>query len=340
MQDYYNVEYGDDIIAEVIRGLPSFLVSTTRTPWNLVKPKLDREPQGVALIDSLEIDHLAMWARELPLADCAVGIGGAAAMDGAKYLSLQRGIPYYLIPTTVSNNACLTDLIGSHREGMRQTITGAKTSELVVIDYSIIRQAPLQMNRSGLGELLCHNTAVFDWKLASSHGYLPRWDSSLADESIGLLERAIGIAAELRDVSKTAIDTMIDIWKQVGNLSHIYGPEHTFAVGSDHPFSWNLVKVTDGRLLHSEAVSLGDVIISYLQDNQAERIANALVEAEALFLPDEIGSSWDATYDCLRTLPDYIRGLSNTYPYTIIDEVDFDDSTLANIRDFLEQYRN
>ena len=68
--------------------------------------------------------------------------------------------------------------------------------------------------------------------------------------------------------------------------------------------------------------------------------ANALVEAEAHFLPDEIGSSWNATYECLRTLPDYIRGLSNTYPYTIIDEVDFDDSTLSNIRDFLEEYRS
>ena len=63
---------------------------------------------------------------------------------------------------------------------------GWAVPEAVYVDFDVIRTAPAELNRSGVGDVLCYHTAHFDWKLAHDSGQEERrwpYDERLVDEA-------------------------------------------------------------------------------------------------------------------------------------------------------------
>ena len=63
--------------------------------------------------------------------------------------------------------------------------------EAVYVDLDVIRSAPPQLNRSGVGDVLCHHTAHVDWKLARDAGQEDRrwpYDERLVAEALEQLD--------------------------------------------------------------------------------------------------------------------------------------------------------
>ena len=91
-------------------------------------------------------------------------------MDVAKYVSWRNQIPLYQIPTCISVNACFTHMIAV-REGGRVRYVGDAVPRMVYVDYGLVRKAPPELNRAGLGDILSCYTGLFDWKMCIRDRY-------------------------------------------------------------------------------------------------------------------------------------------------------------------------
>ena len=104
--------------------------------------------------------------------------------------------------------------------------------------------------------------------------------------------RCLKVAPFLKDLSEAAITELVALWVRVGELIDQYGCMN-FTGASEHVFALNLTRVTGKRLIHGQCVGLGVVVMSLLQRNAPEVMAEAFVAAGARFKPTDIGCTWD-----------------------------------------------
>jgi glycerol-1-phosphate dehydrogenase [NAD(P)+] len=94
-----------------------------------------------------------------------IGVGGGKALDVAKYTASLAGLPYFAVPTSLSNDGFCSPQASLTLEGKRRSLP-TNLPEAVVVDLDICQQAPLALWHSGVGDLSSKFTAVSDWKLA------------------------------------------------------------------------------------------------------------------------------------------------------------------------------
>jgi glycerol-1-phosphate dehydrogenase [NAD(P)+] len=94
-----------------------------------------------------------------------IGLGGGKALDVAKYAASLAELPYFAVPTSLSNDGFCSPQASLTLEGKRHSLpTGPP--EAVVVDLAVCQRAPLPLWHSGVGDLCSKFTAVSDWKLA------------------------------------------------------------------------------------------------------------------------------------------------------------------------------
>jgi glycerol-1-phosphate dehydrogenase [NAD(P)+] len=81
-----------------------------------------------------------------------IGIGGGKALDVAKYTASLAGLPYFAVPTSLSNDGFCSPQASLTWEGKRRSLpTGLP--EAVVVDLAICERAPRTLWHSGIGDL-------------------------------------------------------------------------------------------------------------------------------------------------------------------------------------------
>src|SRR5262249_52621371 len=165
-----------------------------------------------------------------------IGVGGGKALDVAKYAASLAGLPYFAVPTSLSNDGFCSPQASLTLEGKRRSLpTGLP--EAVVVDLAVCQQAPQALWHSGVGDLCSKFTAVSDWKLAYYRRGVPVNDlaalmsdasvfqfmaNPVSDEQgIRLLATALmlnGVAMEIAGSSRPAsgsehlISHALDMW--------------------------------------------------------------------------------------------------------------------------------
>src|SRR5215469_4421761 len=101
-----------------------------------------------------------------------VGVGGGKALDVAKYTAGLAGLPYFAVPTSLSNDGFCSPQASLTLEGKRRSLpTGLP--EALVVDLAVCQRAPRTLWHSGVGDLCSKFTAVSDWKLAFKRREVP-----------------------------------------------------------------------------------------------------------------------------------------------------------------------
>src|SRR5215472_14716675 len=89
-----------------------------------------------------------------------VGVGGGKALDVAKYTASLAGLPYFAVPTSLSNDGFCSPQSSLTLEGKRRSLpTGLP--DAVVVDLAVCQGAPLALWHSGVGDLSSKFTAVW-----------------------------------------------------------------------------------------------------------------------------------------------------------------------------------
>lgn len=239
-------------------------------PERVAKSLREQDIAPVVWIEVAEndVESAARLFADLPTGVSAIlGVGGGKALDVAKYVGFLGRIPYYSVPTSLSNDGFCSPQSSLTIRGKRRSLPAALPFG-VIIDTAVCRQAPQVLTLSGVGDLVAKFTAIRDWKLAfhqtgepvndfaallsdgSIHAYLSHPTFDL--EGIRLLSTALllnGIAMEMCGSSRPAS-------------------------GSEHLISHALDAITKRPRLHGLQVGIATYVVSILQGENTVQIAS------------------------------------------------------------------
>jgi glycerol-1-phosphate dehydrogenase [NAD(P)+] len=99
-------------------------------------------------------------------AGCVVTIGSGTITDIGK-VSTSIGTPLVAVQTATSVNGYADSFSVLLRRGVKRT-SASRWPDTLLIDPAILRAAPAELNRAGVGDLMAMFTATADWYLASA----------------------------------------------------------------------------------------------------------------------------------------------------------------------------
>jgi len=118
------------------------------------------------VITSNDVDAAFATSKNIPSdAKAIIGIGGGKAIDFTKFTATIVQLPIVAVPTIVSNDGFCSPSASMVINGKRRTLK-TNIPEAVIVDTFILQKASERFLYSGIGDIICKYTAVFDWKLA------------------------------------------------------------------------------------------------------------------------------------------------------------------------------
>lgn len=250
-----------------------------------------------------------------------VGVGGGKALDVAKYLAFLGKLPYYAVPTSLSNDGFCSPQSSLTIGGKRRSVPAALPFG-VVIDTAVCEEAPRILTLSGVGDLVAKFSAVHDWKLAF-HATGEAVDDFAALLSDGALHSYLSHPTlDLEGIRRLATALMFN-----GISMEICGSSRP-ASGSEHLISHALDETAARPRLHGLQVGVATYIVSLLQEANAERIARLFHETgfwDAIAEDPFSRSEW---LEAIRTAPSVKVGF-----YTVLSSRD----VLPEVRRILDE---
>jgi len=97
--------------------------------------------------------------------DLIVGIGSGVIQDTCKYVSHKAKLPYAIVATAPSMDGYASVGAAMIWGGMKVTYN-AHVPEIIIGDIDVLKDAPMEMIKSGYGDILGKYSCLNDWKLA------------------------------------------------------------------------------------------------------------------------------------------------------------------------------
>jgi len=332
----HDVIFGRNLLQELALTVDApFLVVTMEDLWPLFRKQFDERSIVVHFVDSIERSALDALIERHAEVRAVVGLGGGQAVDVAKYVSWKRRIPLFQVPTSLSVNAPFAHRAAVRDEGIIKYV-GFTKPDAVYIDYDIITQAPLMLNRTGVGDIFCYHTAHEDWRLATEAGRCEeKWplDEAQISEARAVMMSCRDAAHDIRDVTEHGIRTLVEAlrWGGAAFLNNGWSPRPI--EGSEHTFFYSLEYLTKKHFLHGQPVGLGALLMSLLQDNDPEWMKDALDQCGVPYRPEDMGVTWEDCVAALRYMPEYVEQAGLWYTAAVHYEIT--DDYLARARELV-----
>lgn len=324
------VVYGNNLIGGIVKPGERFAVATMEIPWNLVKGGLPAKPEAVVFVRDMELRTLESVEKTVPPVDVVAGIGGGSSHDLAKYLALKKRARLVQVPTILSADAAVTSVIGIRQEGKVGYI-GHVIADQILVDFSLIKRAPKELVRYGAGDILSSHTATYDWRLASTRGKA-RFDQKFYDRAHEILSRLEQRRFDIADVTDEGIRTIVELYLGYAEIAEKLQSDRA-QEGSEHFYAYNVEHVTKKAYVHGKLLATGIVIMSYLQENEFEKIQQLTSDLGLETKLRATGLGKEDFSQILMTLKSFSE--EGAYYYSIINETQFDRPTVAKLYEML-----
>lgn len=96
--------------------------------------------------------------------DMIIGIGSGVINDIGKIVAAATGLPYIIVGTAPSMDGFASPTSSVIRDSLKVSVNSV-CPDVVIGDTEILRQAPLIMIRSGLGDMLAKYISVCEWRI-------------------------------------------------------------------------------------------------------------------------------------------------------------------------------
>jgi glycerol dehydrogenase-like iron-containing ADH family enzyme len=320
--DVFPLTIENGVAVERLRELAAdAIVCTMAEPWALVADAVPMPAHRIECL-SVELADLRTVADGVPAgAGAVIGMGGGTAIDTAKFVAQTTGLPLIQIPTIISVDAAFTAPYG-YRDGSRVRYAGDLRPVEVICDPNLIRRAPAALNRAGVGDLLSCHTGMHDWRLAVDGG---RGDIPWNDDAVALgcrvLEEMDVAAPEIHAVSEAGIRWLAETHRDVGAGCISYGAR--FEEGSEHFLAYTFEWLTNEHRVHGELISCCAIAMSYVQDNDPDRIVELVRRTGVDARLSHLGISADLFVRMCAELPGYAQR-EHLWP-SVIETVEWTD---------------
>jgi 6-phospho-beta-glucosidase len=323
--------YGDNLLENFSIPEQDYAVITMEEPWELVEDRLQHKPAAVFFVRELDWYKLEVLERELPGVEAIVALGGGTATDAAKYLAWRRHLPVDAIPSITSVDAAVTKSVAA-RSGGHVTYIGYIVPRNVYIDFRLIQGAPDRLNISGVGDIVCSHTALWDWKLAHEHkgeAYDPRAVNNMQ----AWLDRILQEADAIRNVTEDGIRLIMEAFEDISLICRRFGSSRP-QEASDHTFAYNAEFQTGKYFLHGELVALGSYVMASFQGNDTQYLSDVYKQTGLFWQPKDIGLTKEEFVKTMSTLNWYQKNFGRRY--SILNEKSVDQQFIEDISDQLQ----
>ena len=209
----------------------------------------------------------ALFAALPSRAQAVIGLGGGKALDTAKYVAFLAQLPYFSVPTSLSNDGFCSPQSSLTLDGQRRSLP-SRMPFGVVIDTQVTQAAPVVLWWSGIGDLVSKVTAVHDWKLAFHARGTP------VDDFAALLSDATVLQFMARPVHDPEGDRLLGTALMLNGVAMEVSGSSRPASGSEHLISHALDALSQTPRLHGLQVGVATYLVSRLQGRDTERIAD------------------------------------------------------------------
>jgi glycerol dehydrogenase-like iron-containing ADH family enzyme len=313
--------YGSDLIEKYDPQSLSYTLVTMEELWGLVRDRFTCPPDSVMFVRELDWYRLEALERAMPATDLVVGLGGGVAQDAAKYLGWRRHIPVDEMVSITSVDASVTKSIAA-RAGGHVTYIGYIVPRNVYIDYKLVQSAPARLNRSGVGDILCAHTALWDWKF--SHEQTGEsYDTAAVAAMHDWLQRIRTGADDIRDVTESGVQLVMKAFEDISVICRRFGSSRP-QEASDHTFAYNAEFQTGKNFLHGELVALGAWVMANFQGNDPEFLQDTYQRTGIMWQPRDIGLTRAEFTRTLSTLNWYQKNFGRRY--SLLDQRTIDSS--------------
>jgi len=212
-------------------------------------------------------EAVRLLAAVPPSCKALVGVGGGRALDVASYTASLAGLPYFAVPTSVSNDGFCSPQVSLTLEGRRRSLpTGLP--DAIVVDLAVCQRAPMPLWHSGVGDLSSKFTAVADWTLAFHRRGVPVNDLAALMSDASVFQFMANPVADEQGIRLLATALMLN-----GVAMEIAGSSRP-ASGSEHLISHALDLTGASPRLHGLQTGTAAYLVSRLQPgSHHERIA-------------------------------------------------------------------
>jgi glycerol-1-phosphate dehydrogenase [NAD(P)+] len=231
-------------------------------------------------------------------------VGGGLAVDAAKYLAANHGLPLVCLPTALTVDAFLTWASGFRKDGCVY-YTETKIPDLLIIDFGVLAAAPESIRAAGISDVLSIATGSWDWKFAEEQGQNPpemTFIPYVYDTAQAILQGVIDCAEAAGRGDPDGLKQLLDCLALQAQLCNHIGharPEE----GSEHYFAYSVENFTGKGLPHGDLVGPGIVLMAGLQKQDFRPLKKAL---KACNVP-LTNISDDVIRKTILDLPDYSR---------------------------------
>lgn len=234
---------------------------------------------------SLAALHQALGQHE---ADMVIGIGGGKALDAAKLLANQAGLPIVTIPTSAATCAAWTALsnIYSDQGAFLYDVGLTKCPDLLILDYDLVQTAPQRMLVAGIGDALAK---WYEASVSSGHSEQSLIIAAVQQARVLrdlLLQKSVAaLQAPGSTVWREVVDATVLLAGVIGGLG---GAQcRTVAAHAVHNGLTHLLQ--SHATLHGEKVSYGILVQLRLEEMIQGSMLAATSRQQLLSFYSEIG---------------------------------------------------
>ncbi len=214
--------------------------NTYATCGDKVKELIKDKIESIFIYDTKEIlvpDENAVAEFKSQLTentDLIIGIGSGVIQDLCKYVSMLAGLKYHIIATAPSMDGYASKGAAMIMGNMKITYN-ARVPEVIIADTDILKNAPMDMIKSGYGDILGKFSCLNDWKLSYvvNDEYLCPY---VYDLTYDMLTKTKDLGEKLLARDETAIKTLMEALVGVG-IAMAYVGNSRPASGSEHHLS-------------------------------------------------------------------------------------------------------
>ena len=264
------------------------------------KPRLDRaleETEGLSIMDAVVFGKECTYEKRHELrdryqgkgVDMVFGMGGGKAMDTAKGVAWELGVPVFTFPTVPSNCAAMAALSVVYRpDGVFDSFYFYDRPAIhCFMDTDVLLHAPERYFRAGMGDTIakyfeCWFSARGDW--LDYHSALGREISRLCYERICACGRdALRQVREDRP-GDAFMQTVLTIVVNTGLVSHLVEDCYNCAVAHSVCYGLNQMPGLEEHFLHGDLVAYG-VLVQLVLDQDREQAAEVKALLRDLGIP-------------------------------------------------------
>jgi glycerol-1-phosphate dehydrogenase [NAD(P)+] len=280
--------------------------------------------------DIVRVDEGGSLASALDLADrlrkrfydALVGIGGGGTLDVAKHAASLVGLPMVAVATSLSHDGIASPVSSLTHEGQKASY-GVQMPVAVLVDLDYVRQSPVEMRRSGVGDAISNLSAVADWRLAE------RERGEVVD-GLSVALAHTGAEAVLHGDGTVDDDDFLIVLAEalvLSGLAMATAGSSRPCSGADHEIVHAIDRLFPDSGLHGELAGVGARFAAYLHGDAelASELDSCLARHSLPRSHRDLGLSDDQFAEAVAYAP-------STRPdrFTILEHLDLDEEAIRN----------